>query len=268
MTDCLIDGKPGHLIPADDRGLLYGDHLFETIAFHRGSAPLWSWHWQRLVKSCAILGYSEPDEATVRSECASLCPVQGWAVIRLTVTRGSGGRAYFPPEQPVTRRIVQKRAWPNDLEVQRTAGLVMTTSPVRLATGSVVAGLKHGNRLEQVLAARACAAANSDEALLFDHLGRLVEAIASCVVVELNGAALTPPAGRGVDGVGLAWLRSQHAVDIQEAELDMDDIRAASGLMVINSVAGIRPASSLDGRPLNPSARCRLWQQLWNERLS
>jgi 4-amino-4-deoxychorismate lyase len=268
MIDCLINGEPSQSIPADDRGLLYGDHIFETIAFHHGSAPLWAWHWRRLVKSCAVLGLTEPQESTVHSECISLCPEQGSAIVRLTVTRGSGGRAYFPPESPLGRRIVQARAWPEGLESQRIHGLALTISPVRLASGSAVAGLKHGNRLEQVLAARACAAAGADEALVFDHLGRLVETISSCVLVELSGAVLTPPAGRGVDGVGLAWLRAQPAVDIEEAELSMDDIQAASGFMVINSVVGIRPAKSLDGRQLNPSARCRIWQQLWNEKLS
>ncbi len=268
MIDCLVDGSPSQSIPTDDRGLLYGDHVFETIAFHHGCAPLWAWHWRRLTKSCTVLGLPEPDESTAHSECVSLCPPQGSAIVRLTVTRGSGGRAYFPAETPSGRRIMQARAWPGDLERQRNQGLALTVSPVRLATGSVVAGLKHGNRLEQVLAARACAAAGADEALLLDHLGRLVEAIASNVVVELNGAVLTPPTGRGVDGVGLSWLRAQAAVGIEEAELNLDDIRAASGIMVINSVAGIRPAKSLDGRELNPSARCRIWQQLWNEELS
>jgi 4-amino-4-deoxychorismate lyase len=267
MTDCLVDGRPAESVPVDDRGLLYGDHLFETIAVQDGRAPLWSGHWARLVRGCQMLGLTVPDEQQVLSECLGLSPPDAAVVIRLTLTRGSGGRAYFPLEPPKCRRIVQVRAWPSGLEQQQSEGMVLVTSSVRMATGSMLAGLKHGNRLEQVVAARACARAGADEALVFDVQDRLVEGIMSNVIVELGDRAVVPESGGGVDGVGLAWLRSQPGVDIESVRLDADDVRSASGIMMINSVAGIRPASLLDNRPLGISDRCRAWQQLWKNRI-
>lgn len=268
MTDWLIDGQSGGGLPVDDRGLLYGDSLFETIAFQLDRAPLWDLHWQRLGRGCSALGIEPPDPRQVLAECVSLCANHHRSVIRLTLTRGSGGRAYWPPESAGCRRIIQRRDWPADLDHQRRAGLDLITSSVRLASGSALAGLKHGSRLEQVMAARACQQAGADEAVLLDSQGRVVEAIASNLLVELKGTIISPQADSGVDGVGLAWLRAKLGRRIEDAVLNERDLQAADAITVINSIAGIRPARSLDGRRLNPGSSCRLWQQLWNKDLN
>jgi 4-amino-4-deoxychorismate lyase len=265
---CLIDGVASGHVPVDDRGFLYGDLLFETIAFHGNHAPLWALHWQRLARGCELLGLALPDQQQTLAECQSLCPPKEPGIIRLSLSRGTGGRAYFPAAMPVCRRIIQRRAWPADLERQQAVGLKLVVSPIRLAAGSILAGLKHGNRLEQVLAARACQDAGADEAIMLDTEGRVVEAIASNLLIEIDGVVFSPIANSGVFGVGLAWLQQKLGEQIHEAELGIRDLKAASAIMVINSVAGIRPARSLDGSALKPGSRCRQWQQLWNENLS
>jgi 4-amino-4-deoxychorismate lyase len=267
MTDCLVDGRPVDVVPADDRGLLYGDALFETIAFHDTRAPLWPLHWQRLKRSASLLGIELPDEDDVLRDCDQLAPAGASVVMRVSLTRGSGGRAYFPDPDSAARRIVQRRPWPADLERQRREGLYLITSSVRLAAGSILVGLKHGNRLEQVLAARECAVAGADESIVFDTSGQVVEAIASNLIVEFADQVVTPRSESGVDGVGLAWLERQPEVELERVGLSGQDLESATGLMVINSVAGIRPVCRLDDRPLDVSERCRAWQRLWNHRL-
>ncbi len=284
MSLCLIDGRPETRIPVDDRGLLYGDHLFETLAFHGGQAPLWKRHWRRLMHGCDVLGIAPPSEQTVLDECQLLCRMlcvssgqssaqspgnsgRSW-IVRVTVTRGSGGKAYWPdPDQPA-RRIIHARHWPEALEVQQQNGLVLVTSRVNLASGSMLAGLKHGNRLEQVLAGRDCAEQGGDEALVYDNQGCLAEAIAANLVLEIDQRSITPMTSSGVAGVGLAWLMDQAETDIAETTIKRQDVARASAIMVINSVTGIRPARSLDGRELPISERHRSWQQLWNQRLN
>lgn len=267
MTDCLIDGRPASDVPADDRGLLYGDSLFETIAFHRGQAPLWPWHWRRFSADAQRLGLPVPSSEITLSECRQLASNES-CVIRVTLTRGSGGRAYTPHPDPEGRRIVKRRPWPDGLEQHRQGGLELVTSPVRLATDSMLAGIKHGNRLEQVMAARDCAERGADEAVLYDARGCLVEAIASNLVLVVAGKAVTPrAAGSGVAGVGLAWLQEQPGVLIDEAELKADDLLRAEEIMVINSVAGIRPVTAVDDHRFAIGATCRAWQRLWMERL-
>lgn len=266
MVEALVDGQASDCVPPDDRGLLYGDHLFETVAFVDGRAPLWRLHMRRLARDCERLLIPPPDEQVLAAECARLAPGRSRCVVRISVTRGSGGRAYEPPSRPVPRRILLRRPWPADLASARRDGIVLHASPVRLALGGPLAGIKHGNRLEQVLAAEHARRAGADEAILFDAEGRLVEAIAGNLVVFVDGRVVTPARrSAGVAGVGLQALTERLGVPLGEAELYGKDLGRAEAVMVINSVAGIRPAQRLDDRRLAIPGEARRWQRLWDE---
>jgi 4-amino-4-deoxychorismate lyase len=240
VPKCLVDGQAIDVVPADDRGLLYGDHLFETVAFHDGRAPLWERHWARLSAGCRVLGLTCPDPEQVRSDCRRVSPQGKSCVIRLTVTRGSGGRVYFPPSSPDCRRIVQVRPWSAAIERHRRSGLSATISSVRLADSPLLGGLKHGNRLEQVMAARESARSGTDEALLFDHDGALVEGLMSNLILETDEGLVTPLTDSGVRGVGLGWLEDHAGVDLATGRLDGGSVEAARAILMVNSVAGVR----------------------------
>lgn len=264
MPESLIDGQPCDRVPVDDRGLLYGDQLFETVAFHAGRAPLWDLHMKRLSRDAPRLLMPLPDPGLLARECRQLAAGQDRCVIRICLTRGSGGRAYEPPARIEPRRILIRRPWPADLERRRREGICVHTSPVHLAAGSLLAGSKHGSRIEQVLAAEHARRSGVDEALLFDASGRLVEAIAGNLVLVIDDQPVTPElGGAGVAGVGLDWLRSVESGLFTRA-LGAEDLRQASAVMVINSVAGIRPVRALDGRRLTVDPRCRRWHQSWD----
>lgn len=265
MAEGLIDGRPAHAVPIDDRGLLYGDHLFETIAFVGQSAPLWARHMARLKAGAERLLMPLPAPGRLAADCGSLLADHPRSVVRITMTRGSGGRAYTPPASVTPRRLVSRRPWPATLDRQRERGIEVDVSPIRLAVGGALAGVKHGNRLEQVLAAEHARRAGHDEALLFDADDNLVEALTGNVIVWLRGRAVTPPIDRcGVRGVGLGWLREQAGVGIDEERLGPVDLERAEAIVVINSVAGIRPVRALGGRRLPVSEACRQWQRLWD----
>lgn len=266
MAEALVDGRPADSVPVDDRGLLYGDHLFETVAFVRGRAPLWDLHMARLLRDARRLLMPAPAPELLAAECARLVEGHRQAVVRVTITRGSGGRAYEPSADPAPRRILVRRPWPSGLAVARRDGIVMHTSPVRLARGGPLAGIKHGNRLEQVLAAEQARRSGVDEAVLLDADGRVVEAIAGNLVLLVDGETLTPDlSAAGVAGVGLRALGCRLGAKLIEQAIDADVLHRAEGLMVINSVAGIRPARVLDDRELTIAEPCRRWQRLWDE---
>lgn len=266
MITSLVDGKPQESIPVTDRGLLYGDHLFETIAFVGEHAPLWGLHMARLVRDAARLLIPAPDPELLATECARLTDKQSRCVLRLALTRGSGGQAYQPPADPAPRRIILRRAWPQQLAAQRERGLKLQTSAVRLTASAHLGGIKHGNRLEQVLAAEYARRDGVDEAIMLDQHGHLTETIAGNLVVVIDGQALTPQIdGAGVEGVGLQALGKWLNQAPKRATLDVDCLRQADEIMVINSVAGIRPVRMLDGRALDIGPVCRRWQQLWDE---
>lgn len=266
MPEALIDGRPSAYVPVDDRGLLYGDHLFETVAFVAGQAPLWERHMDRLIDSARRLLIPPPDPRLLASECTRLVAAEQRAIVRITLTRGSGGHAYEPPVQVKPRRILTRRCWPTGIESARQRGIVVHTSPVRLAAGGPLVGLKHGNRLEQVLAAEQARRSGVEDALLFDARDRLVEAIAGNLVLILDGRPVTPRlCGAGVAGVGLQWLNEQLGGNLLTQDLDQLSLRRAQAVMVINSVTGIRPVRQLDDRVLQIGEACRRWQRLWDD---
>lgn len=265
MADWLVDGSIAGTIPLDDRGLLYGDHLFETIAFVGQHPPLWQRHMARLEAGAERLMMPPPDAGRLLADARRLVAGHHRSVVRITLTRGSGGRAYTPPADVAPRCVLARRPWPADIDRQRDHGITVHVSPVRLAVDGELAGIKHGNRLEQVLAAEHARRAGYDEAVLFDAAGSLAEAIAGNVIVFLEGRAVTPPLDRcGVDGVGLGWLRAHKGVDIASARVEPADLERAEALVVINSVAGIRPVRVLGERQLPVAEACRQWQRLWN----
>lgn len=259
----MVDGVPGALVSPDDRGLLYGDGLFETIAFHRRRSLLWPLHMERLRRGCDALGLPQPDEHRLAEECERLVGERARAVVRLALTRGVGGRAYFPPEQVRPTRILALRDFPDDLARRRGAGLTMQTSPVRLEPGPG-GTLKHMNRLGQVLVANALTGSPVDEALVLDRHGRLVEALLGNLVVVRGDALIAPgPHPAAVAGVGLEWLRRRAGADLIERAMGVDELEESDGLWVINSVQGPCPVRCLDGRPRNIDGVVRKWQDAW-----
>lgn len=272
MSKWLVNGVPDALVPPTDRGLLYGDGLFETVAFHGGRSALWSLHMARLADGCRRLGLPPPDAELLAAECRALLDGMPRAVIRLGITRGSGGRGYFPPARPEPTRILIRHEFPADVEAQRAYGIAMRTSPVRLAAGPPVtdtlSGLKHANRLEQVLIARDCRDHAAEEALVLDAEGMIVEGLAGNIVVVRDGEMIAPgPHPAAVAGVGLEWLRRAAGSALREEPFAAAQLQRSDALWVINSVRGPCPVRRLDERELALDSRLAEWQQRWREEI-
>ena len=270
-VDTLVNGRQRDQIVATDRGLLFGDGVFETMGFYRGKCPLWTLHMARLQRGCLALGLETPDFDLLRRECETVIENCTRAVVRLTVTRGSGGRGYWPDatESGPTEqsRIVHRRAWPRGQEQAQNHGLNAMISSICLAEQSALAGLKHCNRIEQILAARECQRYAVDEAVLLDQVGHVAEAISSNLLLRSDGLWRAPSSPAAVAGVGLEWLVASAPISIETDVLDLNDLRQADSILVINSVLGIRPLRKIDERELIVDADCRRLQSHWNHHL-
>jgi len=267
--ETLIDGALQDSIPADDRALLFGESVFETIAFCGKSAPLWVRHMRRLERATAELGLAMPDAAILASDCARLIPEdnEGRLIIRISVTGGSGGQGYWPPTRPKSRRILQLRPWPETFLQQRLQGLKTIISRFRIQSEGAFAGLKHGSRLLQTQAARECRHRGADEALLLDESGRLAEALSSNLVL-VAGERLLTPASADVAGVGLSWLRDRLANSLEFGSVKTDQLESLSEVLVINSVAGIRSVVAIENQSYQPGPVAKELQSIWNEEVS
>jgi 4-amino-4-deoxychorismate lyase len=234
-------------VPADDRGLAYGDGLFETMRVHRGEVPWWCEHWSRLRLGAERLDIPLPEEVRVREEAASLFAGVGVGVLKLLVTRGAGERGYAPPTHPVPTWTVSRHALPT-----RTGrGLRLHVCATRLASQPTLAGIKHCNRLEQVLARAEAERAGADEGLLFDFAGNAVGATAANLFAFSNAGWITPPIVEcGIAGVCRARLLP--ALDARERALSLAEIEAADAVFLCNAVRGILPVARLGAREWSP----------------
>lgn len=237
-----IGTQPVAAVAPDDRGLAYGDGLFETMRAHDGQIPWLERHWTRLTHGAQRLGIPLPQRAAAEDAIDELlreAPMAG--IVKLLVSRGAGGRGYAPPNAPQPSWIVSTHA----LQPVRER-LAMIACSTRLAIQPALAGIKHCNRLEQVLARMEVAAAGADEGLLFDGEGALVSATAANVLVRLDGAWWTPPVDRcGVAGVMRGWLLEQELV--YERAMRAEEVHRAEALAACNAVRGILAVRSLDG---------------------
>ncbi|MGA7799715.1 MAG: aminodeoxychorismate lyase [Gammaproteobacteria bacterium] len=264
---CLINGSPGDQISVFDRGLQYGDGVFETLAVIAGRPLYWQAHMQRLQEGCRRLAIPVPDPAGLLSETAALCAQTDRRVVKIVMTRGVGGRGYPPPARPVPTRIVSCHPWPEYPGAWRFEGVRVGLCGQRLSPNAALAGIKHLNRLEQVLARAEWSDPNVAEGLMFDSRGRVVEGTMSNLFLVENGALRTPDLSTcGVAGIIRArMMELAQAVGIpcREAALDMADIERAQEVFLTNSVIGLWPVTSLGDQrwPIGPTTQ-RLVQAL------
>lgn len=261
----LVNGVATDTVSVHDRGLTYGDGLFETIRLVHGSAPLWSRHMRRLADGCARLGLPQTDASRLWREALAVTQGMSQAVTRITLTRGVGQRGYAPPADAQTTRIVAGFAPPiMDPAVYRD-GLRLRVCDLRLAAQPLLAGIKHLNRMEQVLARAEWDDPGIDEGVLCDVHGSVVSAVAANLFAVVGGRLRTPAVDRcGVAGVGRAEVLAvcPHA---QVGLLSLEALLAASEVFLVSSVRGVMPVRLLAAQHYAPGAVTRRLQQHWRE---
>ncbi len=255
MTDSLllINGRrphdPTQSLACDDRGFNYGDGLFETARCRDGNVHLLDAHLHRLKSGCERLGIAYPDEATLRGEVHAICGTVKDGVLKIIVTRGSGGRGYRPAASMEPTRVVSLHPAPPGAS---DASVALRWCEMRLGRNAALAGIKHLNRIEQVLAQREWDDPSIAEGLMLDTEGEVVCGTMSNVFI-VNGALLMTPDLRfsGVHGVMRAEVLRVARVSnmaVSEEPLWPQDIETATEVFITNAVRGIRAVESLSER--------------------
>ncbi|WP_245598913.1 aminodeoxychorismate lyase [Halotalea alkalilenta] len=228
------------MLPFDDRGLAYGDGVFETVLVRDHRPTLWQAHHARLVHGCEVLGMCPPDREALE---AAFAGAAGLKVTKLIVTRGSGGRGYLPPAQPKVRLRWRSTVFVPDA-ARWSAGVEVGLCRLRLARQPALAGIKHLNRLENVLARAEWRGEKIAEGLLADQQGWLTEATAMNLCWHDGRRWFTPPLEQcGVAGTLRAALLEAGSLEI--APLHLDELTRARALCLINSVQGLWPLRRL-----------------------
>ena len=248
----LVNGQVSTHLPVADRGLQYGDGLFETLALRNGEPLLWNRHIQRLVEGCRRLGMPVPDSELLREEVVRIAGTEARAVAKIILTRGTAGRGYRADASGATTRIVQSLPWPAYPDASGKQGVTVRWCETRLARQSRLAGIKHLNRLEQVLA-RAEWQDDVAEGLMCDTDGQVIEGtMTNLFLVGDDGTVVTPDLSQsGVAGVMRAQVLDSAAAmgmhcAIQAVTTNM--VESAQELFLTNSLIGIWPIRRIEAR--------------------
>ena len=252
----IINGVEDDRLSSLDRGLLYGDGVFETIAVNQGQPQYWQEHLKRLASGCEILGMELDDDALLKAETFQLIGDDQQCIIKIIITRGIGDRGYKPTQQKLTR-IIQKFAWPEFPVSYIESGIDVTLCQFQLSQQPVLAKIKHLNRLEQVIA-RSEWDDEYQEGLVCDTEGHIIEATSSNVFFQIGNDLVTPDLEKcGVAGVmrGLVIKYcSENNINLSITDLRLNQIQDIEGMFVCNSIIGIWPVRRFRDQSLAKTA--------------
>jgi len=274
-----------------NRAFAYGDGLFETIRVIQGRMPLWHWHWQRLHSGAGRLLLDAPDSESLRkairqklsrvapppaaegtpvaSPATGTVPVSG--VLKLVLFRQARGtrqkRGYCPAGSdsayvldffPESQPLEQTGTTPQPLPLR------VKCCDIRLSWQPALAGIKHLNRLENILACAEVRASGHDDGLLLDGEDNLIEATSSNAVFLRGNEILTPDLSRcGVHGVALSWLKEQYSLTV--GHIPFSQLESMDALLLCNSVTGFRTVIQAAHHRFDASLQKPLVRQRINE---
>ncbi len=252
----LIDGVPCETIPAWDRGLSYGDGLFETLLVREGRPCQWPRHCTRLILGCRRLGIPVPTSDTLESEIRLLTAGLEDAVLKVLVTRGIGGRGYRSLPAPQPRRILHVYPAPAYPSAWREQGVVVRYCQTPASYNPALAGLKHLNRLDSVLARAEWDDPEIADGLMSGMDGEVVGGTMTNLFLWDGRTLLTPTVDRcGIAGtVRALTLELARARGIPSVLADVKPavLAQAEGVFLTNSLVGVWPVRRLGERDLEP----------------
>lgn len=251
--DYLINGRREVGIKPYDRGFSYGDGVFRTMPAHSGQVLNWGRHFKRLQSDCNALGIVCPSEDVLQGDIAKLMNADESCVIKAIITRGESERGYAVPPLAQPTRVVMKSALPVYPEHYYADGVALFLCQTRLSHQPRLAGIKHLNRLENVLARMEWVDAQVADGLLLDLDGNVIECTMSNLFLRQGDHLVTPDLSRcGVAGVTrerIMELAPRLGYTIEARSLRLSELIDADEVVICNSLYGIWQVRKLADHP-------------------
>jgi len=255
----IINGRVTNNVDAADRGLAYGDGLFSTIKVESGVMQDWPLHLQRFKTGAERLFFPVIDWGLLEKEAVELaqqCEHQAQVVLKIIITRGSGGRGYSCDgcDQPV--RILSLSVFPDSYLKWQKEGIKLAQCQTLLSRNKQLAGLKSLARLEQVLIKQELKQLQADEGIVCDEFGHVIEGCSANLFLYLDGQWVTPKLNfSGVAGVMRARIMQHPNIQVIEKEVTLADVNHATCLCLTNALMGIVPVKQYQGIQYSPQQR-------------
>ena len=252
----LVNGRSEPLISPADRGLAYGDGVFRTMCVERGLVRCWDLHYRKLREDCAALKLTCPNAEVLLDDIGHLFAGEEVAVAKIIVTRGEGARGYAVPASVPHTHIVLKSPFPAYAPENFIAGVDLHLCRIRLARQPRLAGIKHLNRLENVLARMEWTEGRFADGLLLDDKGRVIECTMSNLFARFGKMLLTPDLTQcGVAGITrqrILELAPQLGYRPRVAHLPLSRLMQADEIIICNSLYGAWQVKSLNEQHWQP----------------
>ena len=246
----LLNGKAADSISLQDRGFMYGDGLFETIAVRNQQFEFWRKHIQRLLDGCRRLSIPAPAPDILLAEARSLVTPGEDTVIKIVITRGSGGRGYRLPQQAHPNRILTCYEWPSHPPEKVIQGIVAIYCRNTIGMNKKLAGIKHLSRLENVMARNEWDDEIISEGLMLNSAGHVIEGTMSNFFLVKNGQLCTPDLSKsGVTGIMrevILELAQDLQIPVKVGNFVTADVDIADEIFFANSLIGIWPVRQLE----------------------
>lgn len=241
----LINGTWQQTLAANDRAIQFGDGCFTTARVVDGQIQLFDAHLQRLAQACERLGIAFPDATVLGEEMRTVAQPHLHAVLKAIITRGAGGRGYSAAGCGAPTRLLSVAPYPAFYAQWREQGITLTQSPVQLGRNPYLAGIKHLNRLEQVLIRRHLEQTEAQEALVLDSEGWLTECCAANLFWRKGQRVYTPK----LDQAGVNGLMRQHILrqlndspwHVEEERALLSDLETADEVFICNALMPLVP---------------------------
>lgn len=262
----LVNGAAADSVAVTDRGLAYGDGVFRTLLSRKGRPVAWPRHYRKLARDCAALELSCPAEETLADELERSADPSLDEVVKIIVTRGSGARGYAPPRPSAPTRIVMTGPLPDYPGEYARDGIEVHLCRTRLSSQPRLAGVKHLNRLESVLARAEWSDPAIAEGLVMDGDDHVIGGTMSNLFLVEAGRLATPTLKRcGVAGVSrerVMEAAGRQGIACTEEPITQERLVNAEAALLVNSVIGVWAIKACAGRRWAPGSwagRVREW---------
>lgn len=239
----LVNGAASDALDAADRGLAYGDGVFRTLAIRGGQPLSWTRHYHKLARDCDAVSIPCPAGDTLRDEIDRLAAHERDCAAKIIITRGTGQRGYAAPSELQPTRIVMSCALPRHPAEFAQSGVKVHLCSLRLGFQPALAGVKHLNRLENVLARAEWSDPDIAEGLMFDGEGNVIGGTMSNLFIVERDALVTPDLNRcGVAGVTrdrIIEAAAGHRVTCRVEHIGLSRVLHAQEALLVNSLIGV-----------------------------
>ncbi len=247
-----VNGVAETNIKISDRGLQYGDGVWETIAVRDGEIKQLPAHMKRLQRGLAVLAIKDVDTELIKSEIQGLIEIKESCIIKIIITRGCGGRGFKYETAMNPTHIISKHPLPDYPESYYRNGVSLASCETRLAHNPRLAGFKRLGCVEQVLA-RAEFQDNFQEGLVRDYDGHVIEGtMSNLFVITANKTIITPDLQTcGVAGIARTCIMKelqQMDIELNITKVTLDDVMQAEGIFISNSIIRLWPVKEFGGR--------------------